>query len=875
MNPIYKFALIVGETETQVFPNYKDDISKDYKLESNQRFYRAELSGKMTFQKSDFDYIDDQDFETVFVFVIYKSNDNGGVWTEYWRGKFSKTDCKFDDDNKTCEVQPETLDDYVNVLAGLEKEYNLIKLAPEITPMLIQRRPLIQIYIPGDSVVSCFLGGDYWEQDADTITDTNALVNTYHFALCNKLREVNITVNGTPTAANGLYVGGLNKTTGYGTLYPDTNNGYRLEFNLYQTNYNIWNNETTYYVGNIVIWDNGSGTNWLWICIQTNTGNAPVFGEYWNVYSQTLSQKQCRLIRTSDNAVMFSALIPGDENADFTLLPGSGTGTVSAEMATYNAYARYLLDVDIIHGLTTYDIPADDIVENNRNYKKSIGYAIDVNYISNNFSTEPTEFGLADNGKYFSPPYSIYGQKFFPIARSTWRYASIWFGFYFMDEDLETEGRKTYQIRDNYPLNSVISVLLNEFAPGITHEPTADYSQFLYGTNNPITYGQFRLFITQKTNVTAGDYDRPAQKAPITLNDVFKMLRDCFRCYWYIEDGKLKIEHIEFFRNGGSYSGGQQIGIDLTTAENIRNGKKWGFNTSQYDFDKIDLAERYQFEWMDDVTQAFEGFPIEVLSKYVTAGKIENVSISNFTSDIDYMILNPGAISEDGFALFAAVVADALFDTDAGSYLGGGSAASGGYGDKKYRLKTLLNGKAGNLIGSLYSDSGATIQIVFWDSSNNVINTQAQQTIGSGTTSLNANVTIPANAFYVGFKSVSGAFSYSTYYLNIPGSWQLPFINRTVDDTDFSIQNGLVSFLYLIPNFYVYDLPATRVKINEQETYAQGIERKKKQTVNFPTIDDPDPIKLIKTPLGSGWVDKISVNLHSRMNKIDLRHDTE
>ena len=831
MNPKYKFALIVDGIQKQVFPNYKDDISKDYKLESNQRFYRAELSGKMTFQKSDFDYINGQPFETEFIFVIYKSNNNGVTWSEYWRGKFTKTDCKFDDDNKTCEVQPDLLDEYVDVLAGLEKEYNLIKLAPEITPMLIQRRPLIQIYIPGDSVVSCFLGGDYWEQDADTVTNPNDLIKTYHFALCNKLREINFIVNGTPTAANGLYVGRLDKTTGYGTLYPSSTNGYNLVFGSYD-------------------YDDGNG----------------------GIYSQN----ECRLIRTSDNAVMFSAITPSDENIDFTMTPWSGTGTATAEMATYNAFARYLLDVDTIHGLKTDNIPADDIVENNRNYKKVIGYAIDVNYISNSFSTEPTEWGLADNGKYFTPPYSIYGQKFFPIARSTWRYASIWFGFYFMDEFFETEGRKTYQIRDNYPLSSVISVLLKEFAPGITHEATAEYSQFLYGTNNPITYGQFRLFITQKTNVTAGDYDRPAQKAPITLNDVFKMLRDCFRCYWYIEDGKLKIEHIEYFRNGGSYSGGQQIGIDLTTAENIRNAKKWGFNTSKYEFDKIDLAERYQFEWMDDVTQAFEGFPIEVLSKYVTAGKIENVSISNFTSDIDYMILNPGAISEDGFALFAAVVADALIDTDAGSYFGGGSAASGGYGDKKYRLKTILNGKKGNLIGTIDSDLGATIRVAFWDSNNNEIQTTyPNYVIEKGQSSINISFPIPLNAFYIGYKSVSGAFSYSTYSLNIPGSWQLPFINRTVDGTDFSIQNGLASFLYLIPNFYIYDLPATRVKINDQETYAHGIERKKKQTVSFPTIDDPDPVKLIKTPLGSGWIDKISVNLHSRMNKIDLRYDTE
>lgn len=837
MNPIYKFALKVGETEKQVFPNYKDDISKDYKLESNQRFYRAELSGKMTFQKSDFDYINEQPFETEFIFIIYKSNDNGVTWLEYWLGKFTKTDCKFDDDNKTCEVQPDLLDEYVDVLAGLEKEYNLIKLAPETTPMVIQRRPLIQIYIPGDSVVSCYLGGEYWEQDADTVDNITDLVKTYHFALCNLLKEIKITVNGTPANASGLYVGRMSTTDGgatfNGNMYASGVTAYYLK--VTQSKEEIYNWVACYY----------------------------------------------QLIRSSDNVVLFQhSQIYAPDNMDFTMTAQNGaTGTAAAEMATYPVFARHLLDVETFMGINldnNYNIPSDDIVENNRNYRKAIGYAIDVAYISGYYSDDPTEWGLADNGKYFIPPYSTYMQKFFPIARSTWRYASIWFGFYFMDEHFETEGRKTYQIRDNYPLSSVISVLLNEFAPGITHEPTAEYSQFLYGTNNPITYGQFRLFITQKTNVTAGDYDRPAQKAPITLNDVFKMLRDCFRCYWYIEDGKLKIEHIKYFRNGGSYSGGQQIGIDLTTAENIRNAKKWGFNTSKYEFDKIDLAERYQFEWMDDVTQAFKGFPIEVLSKYVTAGKIENVSISNFTSDIDYMILNPGAISEDGFALFAAVVADALIDTDAGSYFGGGSAASGGYGDKKYRLKTILNGKKGNLIGSIDSDLGATIRVAFWDSNNNEIQTTyPNYVVENGQSSINISLTIPLNAFYIGYKSVSGAFSYSTYYLNIPGSWQLPFINRTVDGTDFSIQNGLASFLYLIPNFYVYDLPARRVTINEQETYAHGIERKKKQTVSFPTIDDPDPVKLIKTPLGSGWVDKISVNLHSRMNKIDLRYDTE
>ena len=33
----------------------------------------------------------------------------------------------------------------------------------------------------------------------------------------------------------------------------------------------------------------------------------------------------------------------------------------------------------------------------------------------------------------------------------------------------------------------------------------------------------------------------------------------------------------------------------------------------------------------------------------------EEINISNFTTDIDFMLLNPSAISQDGFALFAAV----------------------------------------------------------------------------------------------------------------------------------------------------------------------------------------------------------------------------
>lgn len=719
--------VLQGQT---VHPIYKDDLAKEYELETNQRFYRAKLSGKITFVRDDYDYINRQSFDNEFLYCIEKSDDGGRTWFQYFQGKFMKTDCTFTDYDKKVVVQPDAIDDYNDVLAGLEKEYNLITLAPTIQRITINKRPLIQIYVPGDSVVSCFLGGTNWEQDANATTDQNALVQTYHFALCNILKEIQITSNGSPAVISGLYTGrmatGASADVFEGKLYPELNVNY-----------------------------------YIYISQQRINGGLP-FG---------IAVVEIR--KQSDDTVMFRYQKVTQEpfdtlEFDLTAVEGSGaTGTMHADMKSYNIYARYLCDVEKIDDLNTYPLPADDIVDNNRNYRRAIGYAIDVAFISNNFSDTPTEWGLADNGKYFAPPYSIYGQTFYPIARSTWRYASLWFGFYLMDWILEEKARKKYTLRDAFPVASCISVLLNQIAPGITHAATAEYSQFLYGSYNPISGLNFRLLVSQKTNVINGEYQKPAQKAPTTLQQFTNMLRDCFKCYWFIEDGKFKIEHIQYFRNGGSYSGGAILSHDLTKELNLRNGKPWAFNTSEYSFDKVDLPERYQFEWMDDVTAAFEGLPIQVISKYVTPGKVEEINISNFTSDIDMMLLNPGNMSSDGFALFAAV------------------------------------------------------------------------------------------------PPTSGS------------QWILPFTRQTINGVEYFLQNGYLAFINLQMPYWMYDLPARRVSINGSEVYAYGIERKKKQTFSFPANDDPNPMQLIKTYIGNGQVDKLSVNLCSRNIKATLKYDTE
>ena len=87
MNPIYKFTLAAnGGVEQQAFPVYRDDLAKDFELQTNQEFYRAKLSGKLTFVSEDYNFIVSQSFDTQFDVKIYISYDGGTTWAEYWHG---------------------------------------------------------------------------------------------------------------------------------------------------------------------------------------------------------------------------------------------------------------------------------------------------------------------------------------------------------------------------------------------------------------------------------------------------------------------------------------------------------------------------------------------------------------------------------------------------------------------------------------------------------------------------------------------------------------------------------------------------------------------------------------------------------------------
>lgn len=823
------------------YPIYKDDLAKDFEKESNQEFFRAKLSGNLSFVGPDYDWIVGRAFDFQFVITVFISYNAGQTWTEYWRGTFWKTDCDFDDDAKTVSVKPTVWDQYNDVLAGMDKEYNLIELAPEIAPVKADKRPMVQVYVPGQSVVGCFLSGMWWEQEAEPESDETKLVNDFHFSL-NKVMTI-ADVSGSmspqlPTAFSKVFAGDarFNPQTPQTTEF--TASGYKLVY-LYAAG--------------------SGGSTYRWT-----------------------------IVRVSDDTALWQYVInnqfPPSYFTQITLTPVSGsgaTGNVTLYFRDIPVYSRFVCDTPtiVIGGstLNTSEIPADDIVENNRNYHYVIGYYFpDTIIFSTVLVSTPTQWGLYQPGQYyFNPadnPIAGLGEAF-PVARNAWGLVSIWYVFSFVDWIVESSARQPFTIRHAYPISSVISVLLAKIAPGITHAGTTDYSQFLYG-QNLIGINQ-TLLITPKSNLVTAGYDQPAQKAPITLKNVLDMLRDCFRCYWFIDDqNRFRVEHIQYFRNGGSYSVSPVVGIDLTTQKVPRNGKEWAFARNQYKFDKPEMAARYQFGWMDDVTQLFEGFPIDIISKYVNPDNIEQIDVSKFTSDIDYILLNPGEISKDGFVLLGAtLMSDAIISNPGTFQMYNGAA------NVQMDINTSLL-PAGNvkIIFSVSSKTTDSVTFRITGYSNGQViytgNYGSQYLPSAGSTGV-IQTTIPNTVDKIMFSYVSGSGNILfSVQIKPVDTLELPYYNYVIDSSDHYLQNAYVAFCFL-QRYYEFDMPAYQYEINGEQMYAYGIKKLKTQTLRFPVLNDPDLVQLVKTNMGNGTIEKLSVNLSSRNANATLKYDTE
>lgn len=836
MAPIYKFtidAIYNNTTLTRVVKPVWKDLAIDWAKDNDCEYFRKTLSGELKFIAGDYDWIKARSIETQFKITIAISYD-GSTWVDYWTGEFYKTDCKFNDDDKIVSVTPSAFDEYTQVLAGLEKEFNLIDLAPEIVNVKLDKRPMYQIYSPGEDVVACFLSGMYWEQSANETEEAN--LGNYFFALAISTRFVVARILETGQEPISQYLwGDIIASPTRQTAYAFDNGAWQMWYR-YDESFGIGS-------GHFYVMRNSDRATW-------------------------------RLDRTLP--------VSSDGTGQYTLAAYSGgaTGNVIIEVYDKHLYSRMVLDVDSIGGVSTHDYPADDIVPNNRNYSKVVPFVYtDAIHYTHNITSTPSKYGIYQPGQYYQKIYMPANLAAYPIARTAWDEFSAWYTPPVLEQVYEVEGRKQYTLRDAYPLYSAISVILGKIAPGILHKNEEAYSRFLYGRFDPITTAGYKLLITPKSNILAGDYDQPAQKATVTLKMILDMLRDCFKCYWFIEkvgtEYHFRIEHILYFMNGGTYTGAPVVGIDLTSVRDIRTGKPWAFSTNKWTYDKVQMPERYEFSWMDDVTQLFEGYPIEIESKFVEAGNIEKVAVDRFTSDVDYMLLNPTDCDSDGFAL-----------------LGAQPYSNNTYGKNLDVDGTLINDE--DYCVSPYIDvSAAGMEVTYnigandgsgflieYDDDRQFVDFTANPTSGSSIVSLHASTK------YVRF-SMPTAHELTAWMVNAydkplyptNDKYVLPYLTfqDSQSSSDIVLQNGYMAF-YWLQQYYMYDLPASNIDADfygfeEREDFRT--KRQKVQEVIFPALQDVGIYNLIKTNLGNGQIGKISLNLSSRKATVTLNYDTE
>lgn len=709
----------------EALPHYKQ-LKKKYTKENQQNFFTETLEGKITLHGADYNYVKESPLESVFTFEIKMLNYNTNLYEPYFKTTFSKTDCKFNIDKQQLELNLEKSDAHSGVLDVYDNKYDLIKLAPAITSLFLYKRPLVQIYIKGSSSISNFIGGTYWESDTnETVDDKNKLVNTYHFAYYKTLNEICISNANNPNI-NGVYAGSNG--------FYNNNKGYIIQATATTLGMDLY------------IYKSSDITNKLYASL----GN--------------------KILVDSDELY-----IPSGFEFTFASTTSSTDRFKTEYVFEYAIFQRLLCDVSSIKVgdtvLNTYELPLEDISNNKDNYKYAIGLKSNDIYITSKTVDEPTRYGMDDYEKYFTNaflPLSAGIERVLPVCRSIWANASIWFSYSLIYEQYEQSAREKYKLKHAYTIANAIKAILKKLDIGITHEATSEYSEFLYGSSNPLHLAHFQLLLTPTSNILKGEYDEPAKKGEISLKTILDMLRDCFRCYWFIDNGKLRIEHISWFMKGRTYGSAQgTIGIDLTSTYMDKNNKALSFFQNNIEYNKNDIPQRYEFSWAEgSMSELFDDIYIDIKSNYVTKGKTETISVDSFVPDVDLMLLEPSKFSNDSFALLGAV-------------------------------------------------------------------------------------------------------------MNNSSMLELPIVKMSLTDEDgseytASIQNGYLSWAYLL-NYYMYDMPSINIKSSVGLQYTvRGLANTMLQRVKFPWPVDPSVYEFIRTDMGNGVINSMSIDFETRQVEVEL-----
>ena len=863
----YRFILTYQATDSEstvtrtCFPLHGDDLAISIDRAEGEWYYTRNLDGKLVFERGDYDWIMGQEFDGTFTLNIQESHDNGATFYDYFTGTFSRASLEIDQDNKKATLNglKEGVEDLIK--NGKNEDYDLMKLIPD----------------------------SYAKEVQGQVPPALAMVD---------YRTTNI-------EHSDVFCDAAITAAGYDSKHPDS--GFSEDVKVVSDS--SWNFRGIYVEAKVEMregFTNGSG---LYSGIfQYSPYNIPVgtlIGP--NGYSVELSRDtmdyqdipvfNIEVFQNSASIYDYHAGIIGSIKSPSSLLCNGPADAPFDKIEFIFHYIRATL-------LTQSGGNADNVLDTGDYYKRMAafeGSGLQVT-ITTNTSDQPNGHrmvpGTDEYGgtpQYFAPPDTEH--DWIPLAEDNWNYASMWYTITPSVTNGLTDPAKFGNFRWTrcWTIGTCIQFLLQRITDDkVVFSESTDYSQFLYGNPNPVEgHEPFQWLVTQKSNVMHPAASG-ASRCIVRLDWFLELLRNALNCYYWFErrnDGRydFRIEHVEYFRNGGAYNGDLADQLDLTRLKPYRNflrngqpAKRYADQTNKYTFDLDNMVEKYTYSWQGDGgSDNFKGNPMYFRAGWIEKGSSDDHQVDNIFADLGWLMLNAGTAtaSSKNYAGLFIFGGYRPFDTSQWSE------------NHPATAQYLTDPPFSTLIITITAPAEHTITLELHHTDTGITETIATYT-GTG------QIQTIFITFLQGQRNVVPQINFGASYRSViihriqtttGNVFRVPNVRNLLHTNTINyLQNGVLAWPWLQCEYLHYDIPAAKWTYLKDD-YTDNpdlvwesdgtIKMVRKQTLAVVPVPDASTeeaivdIMGVKTGLGIGIIDNAKINLSSRNAEMTIIYD--
>ena len=588
-----------------MYPNWEDSLIKKGTLIKGEKHKQITLESNLRFVDNleDYAHLIAQPLDKKINVVIDRVLDSGIIKYGYFTGYFYLTDSEINKDECIITVALTASNLFLELEAYKDVSVQIKELSTlNQTRVYTQLPSYLQMYVLGDTKVTNYLGGAYWEQECTQVTeyDGGILQGQAFNGVCFLDGGFNV---------SGVYIGTINVTGGR----PGAVEAWISNDGLYEIK---------------PIQESGE-IKWAIFNVATNTA-------LWVTEQKT-----------------------GDTTIDLTEFTFTNIITPSQEI---NCLEVKRIFTWVISAKNTFDGVDCDVKNTAFCQNEAYQYQIQRSYpqlgldlfkLSISTQDEPTEYNIAENGRYFSKLTSNTEYDYIPIGNNMWGNFGIWLRGSSAHYELMKDN-VLYEFTYGYTIQQLIKALLSYHNISLSHEESSVFSNFLYDTNNPITGdANLNYIYIPKNNLLGASItvNTPYRDDSISLNDIFTHLKYLLRTFRTIEDGKLRLEHTNWYDKGKTYANAEQIQKDLTILFQPQNSLSLAYGINTFKFEKQSTIKTYRYGY-NSASKIFNGQDIEVVSDGVLSGQ-ESRETTDLSNDISYVRINSQDEAREGFSIVA------------------------------------------------------------------------------------------------------------------------------------------------------------------------------------------------------------------------------